>query len=71
MAGLSLDMHYQGSANLSLLDKGRSEVVCQVLTSLSQRPYGNIFHCTHRHKSAANTTTKHAIPQIAPKLSQP
>ena len=36
-----------------------SEVVCQILSSLSQWPYGNIFHCTHRHKSAANTTTKH------------
>ena len=34
-------------------------VVCQVLSSLSQWTYGNTFHCTHRHKSAANTTTKH------------
>ena len=39
--------------------KERSEVVCQVLCSLSQWPYGNTFHCTHRHKSAANTTTQH------------
>ena len=35
------------------------EVVCQVLSSLSQWPYGNNFNCTHRHKTAANTTTKH------------
>ena len=49
----------------------RNEVVCQVLSSLSQWPYGNTFHCIHRHKSAANTTTKHPIRQIAPKLSQP
>ena len=41
------------------LSKERSEVVCQVLSSLSQWPYGNTFHCTPRHKSAANTTTKH------------
>ena len=39
--------------------KERSDVVCQVLSSLSQWPYGNTFHCTHRHKSAAHTTTKH------------
>ena len=39
--------------------KERSEVVCQVLSSLSQWPYGNTFYCTHRHKSPANTTTKH------------
>ena len=38
--------------------KERNEVVCQVLSSLSQWPYGNTFQCTHRHKSAANTTTK-------------
>ena len=30
-----------------------------VLSSLSQWPYGNTFHCTQRHKSAANTTIKH------------
>ena len=70
-AGLSLVMHYQGSTYLSLLDKKRSEIVCQVLSSLSQWPYGNTFHCTHKHKSASNTTTKYPIPQIAPKLSQP
>ena len=39
--------------------KERSEVVCQVLSSLSQLPYWNTFHCTHRHKSAPITTTKH------------
>ena len=39
--------------------KEGSEVVCQILSSLSQWPYGNTFHCTHRHKSAANTSTKH------------
>ena len=41
--------------------KERSEVVCQVLSTLSQWPYGNAFHYTHTHrlKSAANTTTKH------------
>ena len=37
-----------------------SEVVCQVLSSLNQWLYGNTFHCTHRHRSAANTTTKHS-----------
>ena len=26
---------------------------------MNQWPYGNTFHSTHRHKSAANTTTKH------------
>ena len=52
-AGLSLDMHYQGSEYLSYQTKGRSEVVCQVLSSLSQWPYGNTFHCTLRYKSAA------------------
>ena len=36
--------------------KERSEIVCQVLSSLSQWPYGNTFHCTRRHKNAANTT---------------
>ena len=41
------------------LTEERSEVVCQVFSSLSQWPYGNTFHCTYRHKSAANTTTKH------------
>ena len=51
--------------------KERSEVVCQVLSSLIQWPYGNSFDWTHRHKNAANTTTKYLIPQIAPKLSQP
>ena len=56
-AGPSLDMHYQDSTYLSLLDN--REVVCQVLSSLSQWPYGNTFHCTHRHKNATNTTTKH------------
>ena len=37
------------------------QAVCQVLSSLSQWSYGNkpTFHCTQRHKSAANTTTKH------------
>ena len=39
--------------------KERSEVVSQVLSSLSQWPYGNTFHYTHRVKSAANITTKH------------
>ena len=62
----SLDMHYQGSTHLSLLAKERSEVICQVLSSLSQWPYGNTFHCTLTHKSAANTTP---IPRIAPKLT--
>ena len=38
--------------------KERSAVVWQVLSSLSQWPYGNTFHCTHRHKSAANITAK-------------
>ena len=57
--GQFLDMHYQSSTYHSLLDKERSEAVCQVLSSLSQWPYGNTFHSTHRHKSAANTTTKH------------
>ena len=33
--------------------------VCQVLSLLSQWLYGNTFQCTHRHKSTANTTTKH------------
>ena len=51
--------------------KERSEVVCQVLSLLSQWSYGNTFHYTHRHKSDANTTTKHRIPQLTPKLSQP
>ena len=55
-AGPSLDMQYQGSTYLSLLDKKRSEVVCHVLFSLSQWPYGNTFHCTHSHKSAENAT---------------
>ena len=58
-ASPSLVMHYQGSTYLSLLDKERSEVVCQVLSSLSQWPYGNTFHYTHRHGSAAHTTNKH------------
>ena len=40
--------------------KERSEVVCQVHSSPSQWPYGNTFHSTHKHKSAANTTTKHS-----------
>ena len=44
---------------LSLLEKERSEVVCQVLSLLSQWLYGNTFRCTHRHKSAASTTIKH------------
>ena len=69
-AGLSLDMHYQGSTYLSLLDKRKEWSICQVLSSLRQWPYGNTFHCTHRHKDSANTTTKHPIPQIAPEISQ-
>ena len=39
--------------------KERSEIVCQLLYSLSQCPYHNTLHCTHKHKIAANTTTKH------------
>ena len=58
-AGPSLDMYYHGSTYLSLLEKERSEIVCEVLPSLSQWSYGNTFHFTHRHRSAANTTTKH------------
>ena len=43
--------------------KARSEVVCQFLSSLR-----NTFHCTHRHKSAVNTTTKHPhAPKQLPK----
>ena len=61
-AGPSLDMHYQGSTYLSLLDKRNSEVVCQVLSSLSQWPYRNTFHCTQIQLLSI------PIPQIAPKL---
>ena len=39
--------------------KERSEVICKVLSSLCQWPYESTFHCAHRHKSSANTTTKH------------
>ena len=35
------------------------EVVCHVLSSLSQWPYGNTFHYKYTQKTAANTTTKH------------
>ena len=50
-----------GNTYLSLLDKRKEwgSTECQVLSSLSQQPYGSTFHCTHRHESAANTTTKH------------
>ena len=46
---LSLEMHYRRSTySISVYKtKERSEVVRQVLSSLSQWPYGNIFHCEH------------------------
>ena len=55
--------------------KERSEVVCQVLSSLSQWPYGNNFQCTvHRPTDTRKLQIQllsSPIPQIAPKLSQP
>ena len=59
-AGPSLDMHYQGSTYLSLLDERKEKGnMSSPFLSLSQWLYGNTIHCSHRHKSAANTTTKH------------
>ena len=57
--------------SLSLLDKRKEW--CSMSSSFLTEPLAlwEYLHCTHRHKSAENTTTKYSIPQIAPKLSQP
>ena len=62
-AGLSLDMHYQASGYLSLLDKRKEwgSMSSPFLTEpLALWEYFSLH--THRHKNAANTTTKHPIP---------
>ena len=70
--GPSLDMHYQVEHISVYWTKGRSEVVCKVLSSLSQWPYGNTFHCKHTDTRVLQIQLLSIpISQIAPKLSQP
>ena len=62
-AGPSLDMHHQGSTYHSFLDKGEERGSMPIPFLTEPWLCGNTFHCTHRHKSAVNTTIKH--PQIS------
>ena len=70
-AVLSLDMHYQGSTYLSLLDKRKEwgSISSPYLTepvALWEIP----FICTHRHRVLQMQLLSIPIPQTAPKLSQ-
>ena len=58
-AGPSLDMHYQCSTYLSLLDKRMEWGSMSSPFLTEQWSFVNTFHCTHRYKSTAKTTTMH------------
>ena len=63
-AGVSLDMHYQSSAYLSLLDKRKE------WGSMSSPSFTESVVLWEYLSLHTNTATKHPVPQIAPKLSQ-
>ena len=72
-AGLSLDMHYQGSVYLSLLDKRKergsmpSPFLIETVALWEYLP----LHTQTQECCKYNYRTKHPIPQIAPKPLQP